>query len=71
MTATVVIIVSCTTDTNTRKVITQPFDDAKNKARKAIEETHRNLPRYMQTIANNQEHPVNAATDMIDNYIES
>ena len=34
-------------DGDTRKVINQTFDDAKNKARKAIDETHRELPRYL------------------------
>jgi vacuolar-type H+-ATPase subunit H len=59
------------TDNDTRKVINQTFDDAKNKARKAIDETHKELPRYMQTITDNQEQTVNAARDIIDNYIES
>ena len=40
---------------DTTKIINQTFDDAKNKARKAIDETHRGLPRYMQTVTNNQE----------------
>ena len=35
------------TDNDTRKVINQTFDDAKNKGRKAIDGTHRELPRYM------------------------
>ena len=48
-------------DGDTRKVINQTFDDAKNKARKAIDETHRELPRYMQTVTNNQEQTVNAS----------
>jgi len=60
-----------TTDGDTRKVINQTFDDAKDKARKAIDETHRELPRYMQTMTDNQEQTVNAARDIIDNYIES
>jgi hypothetical protein len=34
------------TDNDTRKVINQTFDDAKNKPRKAIAETHRELPRF-------------------------
>ena len=59
------------TDNDTKKVINQTFDDAKNKARMAIDETHRELPRYMQTITDNQEQTVNAARDIIDNYIES
>jgi gas vesicle protein len=58
-------------DGDTRKIINQTFDDAKNKARKAIDETHRDLPRYMQTVTNNQEQTVNAVRDIIDNYIES
>jgi gas vesicle protein len=58
-------------DGDTRKIINQTFDDAKNKARRAIDETHRDLPRYMQTVTNNQEQTVNAARDIIDNYIES
>ena len=58
-------------DGDTRKIINQTFDDAKNKARKAIDETHKGLPRYMQTVTNNQEQTVNAARDIIDNYIES
>ena len=49
------------TDNDTSKVINQTFDDAKNKARKAIDETHRELPRYMQTITDNQEQTVNAS----------
>ena len=32
---------------------------------------HRELPRYMQTVTNNQEQTVNAARDIMDNYIES
>ncbi|MGC1927610.1 MAG: hypothetical protein WA667_01435 [Candidatus Nitrosopolaris sp.] len=40
-------------DGDTRKIINQTFDDAKNNARKAIDETHRELPRYMQTVTNN------------------
>src|SRR5215472_17917757 len=56
---------------DTTKIINQTFDDAKNKARKAIDETHRGLPRYMQAVTNNQEQTVNAARDIIDNYIES
>lgn len=59
------------TNVDTTKIINQTFDDAKNKARKAIDETHRELPRYMQTVTNNQEQTVNAARDIIDNYIES
>ena len=43
---------------DTRKVINQTFDDAKNNARKAIDETYRELPRYMQTVTNNQEQTV-------------
>ena len=58
-------------DGDTKRIINQTFDDAKNKARKAIDETHRGLPRYMQTVTNNQEQTVNAARDIIDNYIES
>ena len=53
---------------DTTKIINQTFDDAKNKARKAIDETHRELPRYMQTVTNNQEQTVNAARDIIDNH---
>ncbi len=59
-----------TTD-DTRIAINQTFDDTKNKARKAIDETHRELPRYMQTVTDNQEQTINAARDIIDNYIES
>ena len=40
---------------DTTKIINQTFDDAKNKARKAIDETHRGLPRYMQAVTNNQD----------------
>ena len=56
---------------DTRILINRTFDDAKNKARNAIEETHRELPRYMQTVTDNQEQTINAAKDIIDNYIES
>jgi len=35
---------------DTTKIINQTFDDAKNKARKAIDETNKGLPRYMQTV---------------------
>src|SRR5689334_4717281 len=56
---------------DTRIIINQTFDDTKNKARKAIDETHRELPRYMQTVTDNQEQTINAARDIIDNYIES
>ena len=58
-------------DQDTRKIINQTFDDTKNKARKAIDETHRELPRYMQTVTNNQEQTINAVRETIDNYIES
>ena len=58
-------------DQDTRKVINQTYDDTKNKARKAIDETHRGLPKYMQTVTNNQEQTINAVRDTIDNYIES
>jgi hypothetical protein len=34
------------TDNDSRKAINQTFDDAKDKARKAIDETHRELLRY-------------------------
>ena len=47
------------------------FDGAKNNARKAIDETHRELPPYMQTVTDNQEQTVNATRDIMDNYIES
>ncbi|PWU79347.1 MAG: hypothetical protein DLM72_17865 [Candidatus Nitrosopolaris wilkensis] len=57
--------------TDTRKVINKTFDEAKNTARKAIEETHRDLPRYMQTVTDNQEQTVTAAKDTIENYLES
>ncbi|MGB6529897.1 MAG: hypothetical protein WBF33_17465, partial [Candidatus Nitrosopolaris sp.] len=60
-----------TVEGDTRKIINQTFDDAKNKARKAIDETHRGLPRYIQTVTNNQEQTVNAARDIMDTYIES
>src|SRR5690242_16789651 len=56
---------------DTRIIINQTFDDTKNKARKAIDETHRELPRYMQTVTDNQEQTINAVRDTIDNYIES
>ncbi len=56
---------------DTRILINRTFDDTKNKARNAIEETHRELPRYMQTVTDNQEQTINAAKDIIDNYIES
>jgi hypothetical protein len=56
---------------DTRIIINQTFDDTKNKARKAIDETHRELPRYMQTVTDNQEQTINAARDIMDNYIES
>src|ERR1051326_9228042 len=58
-------------DQDTRKVINQTYDDTKNKVRKAIDETHRGLPKYMQTVTNNQEQTINAVRDTIDNYIES
>jgi gas vesicle protein len=59
------------TNVDTTKIINQTVDDAKNKARRAIDETHMELPRCMQTVTNNQEQTVNAARDIIDNYIES
>jgi hypothetical protein len=43
------------TNVDTTKMINQTFDDAKKKARKTINETHRGLPRHMQTVTNNQE----------------
>jgi hypothetical protein len=60
-----------TVEGDTRKIINQTFDGAKNNARKAIDDTHRELPRYMQTVTDNQEQTVNATRDIMDNYIES
>jgi hypothetical protein len=36
------------TNGDTTKIINQTFDDAKNKARRAIDEAHRGLPWYME-----------------------
>jgi hypothetical protein len=59
------------TDNNTSKVINQTFDDAKNKARRQLMRHIENYHGILQTITDNQEQTVNAARDIIDNYIES
>jgi hypothetical protein len=59
-------------DTNTtKKMIDKTFDDAKKNVRNAVDETHRGLPRYMQTVTDNQEQAVLAARDSVENYLES
>jgi hypothetical protein len=55
----------------TKKIINRTFDEAKNNVRNAIDETHRGLPRYMQTVTDNQEQTVLAARDSVENYLES
>ena len=55
----------------TKKIINKTFDDAKNNVRNAVDETHRGLPRYMQTVTDNQEQAVFAARDSVENYLES
>ena len=55
----------------TKKMINKTFDDAKKNVRNAVDETHRGLPRYMQTVTDNQEQAVFAARDSVENYLES
>jgi hypothetical protein len=55
----------------TKKIINKTFDDAKKNVRNAVDETHRGLPRYMQTVTDNQEQAVLAARDSVENYLES
>jgi hypothetical protein len=58
-------------DSTTKKMINKTFDDAKKNVRNAVDETHRGLPRYMQTVTDNQEQAVLAARDSVENYLES
>lgn len=58
-------------NTTTKKIINRTFDEAKNNVRNAVDETHRGLPRYMQTVTDNQEQTVLAARDSVENYLES
>ncbi len=59
-------------DSNTtKKIINTTYDDAKNNVSNAVDETHRGLPRYMQTVTDNQEQTVLAARDSVENYLES
>jgi hypothetical protein len=59
-------------DSNTtKKIINRTFDEARNNVRNAVDETHRGLPRYMQTVTDNQEQTVLAARDSVENYLES
>ena len=58
-------------ESTTKKIINKTFDDAKNNVRNAVDETHRGLPRYMQTVTDNQEQAVFAARDSVENYLES
>ena len=58
-------------DSNTKKIINKTFDDAKNKARRTMDEMHRELPRYMQTVTDNQEQTVLAARETVENYLGS
>ena len=61
-----------TNDNNTtKKIINKTFDEAQNNVRNAVDETHRGLPRYMQTVTDNQEQTVLAARDSVENYLES
>jgi hypothetical protein len=56
---------------STNTAINKTFDKAKITARTFIDETYRELPKYMQTITSNQERTVLAAKDIADNFIES
>ncbi len=58
-------------DGTTKKIINKTFDDAKKNVRNAVDETHKGLPRYMQTVTDNQEQAVFAARDSVENYLES
>jgi hypothetical protein len=58
-------------ESTTKKIINRTFDEAKNNVRNAVDETHRGLPRYMQTVTDNQEQTVLAARDSVENYLES
>jgi hypothetical protein len=58
-------------DSRTKKIINKTFDDAKNNARRTMDETHSELPRYMQTVTDNQEQTVLAARETVENYLES
>jgi hypothetical protein len=62
---------STTTIIPTTKRISRTFDEAKANTRRAVEETERELPRYMQIVTTNQEQSVGAMRETIENYLDS
>jgi hypothetical protein len=62
---------STTTIIPTTKRISRTFDEAKANTRRAVEETERELPRYMQIVTTNQEQSVEAMRETIENYLDS
>ena len=58
-------------NSRSRRLINKTFEKAKDNIRVATDEAHRELPRYMQTVTDNQEHIVQAARGIAENYLES
>jgi hypothetical protein len=56
---------------SSRRLIDKTFEKAKDNIRVATDEAHRELPRYMQTVTDNQEQIVQAARGIAENYLES
>jgi hypothetical protein len=56
---------------SSKRLIDKTFEKAKNNIRVATDEAHRELPRYMQTVTDNQEQIVQAARGIAENYLES
>ena len=56
---------------SSKRLINKTFEKAKDNIRVATDEAHRELPRYMQTVTDNQEHIVQAARGIAENYLES
>lgn len=56
---------------SSRQLINKTFEKAKDNIRVATDEAHRELPRYMQTVTDNQEQIVQAARGIAENYLES
>ena len=56
---------------NSKRLINKTFEKAKDNIRVATDEAHRQLPRYMQTVTDNQEQIVQAARGIAENYLES
>ena len=56
---------------SSRRLINKTFEKAKDNIRIATDDAHRELPRYMQTVTDNQEQIVQAARGIAENYLES